>query len=286
MATSGRTSTVIERPQPVALASPVAGSVPASEASVTAGHPVATHAPVVAVRPSDAPQPPTKNASPSVAVAPRSENGGVLATPVSPSGITVASAAPVATDVSLKESVDGGKMSAGAVTTVTDADVDDYSDDASASTTTQSNCGTYFSAYGVTPNQFQWIEINLKKRYPNVCPAPLPSMVDFVVIFTHDVNFYNYTMPTPVHTVNGFSDWEPVELVDSALVSRSQADKNKHEYVWVFHVRRGSFNPGTFSSRRRPQFTKIESNTIGDHASDRTLEDALQFIQGEGPTNP
>jgi hypothetical protein len=243
-----------------------------------------TNASVAANSPSRAQLLPAKNAVAPVAVAPRSENNEPAANPILSSGVTTVSANPAVKNVSL-ESVDRGKLRPGGVTTVTDADVDDYSEDVPASTEAGSNCGSYFSAYGVTPNQYQWIQMNLKKRYPNVCPAPLPSMVDFVVIFTHDVNFYNYTMPTAVHTVNGFSDWEPVQMVDSALVSRSQADKNKHEYVWVFHVRRGSFNPGTFSSRRRPQFTKIESNTIGYHASDRTLEDALQFIQGEGTTN-
>jgi hypothetical protein len=140
------------------------------------------------------------------------------------------------------------------------------------------NCTAYFSAYGLSPNQYKWIVTN-RKKYPGICPAPTPAMVDFVVIFTHDVNFYNSTMPTPVRTdPGGLSDWTPMSTEDSALVPVREMDKNHREYVWIFHTKRGAFDPARFSSKRRPLFEKSESNTFGSHAGDRTAEDALRFI--------
>ena len=65
-------------------------------------------------------------------------------------------------------------------------------------------CQNYFSAYGLTPNQTKWIAQNRKKLFSNVCPAPDPSKVDFVIIFTHDVDFFSATMPAPVHRAMGF----------------------------------------------------------------------------------
>ncbi|MGC1130413.1 MAG: hypothetical protein WA875_12700 [Candidatus Acidiferrales bacterium] len=166
-----------------------------------------------------------------------------------------------------------------------DADLDDDADIAPATVNARAACSSYFSAYGLTPNQYKWIETERKKKYPGICPAPQPALVDFVVIFTHDVNFYNYTMPAPVRTdANGLSDWEPMRMVDTAYVSPSDADKNRHEYVWVFHTKRGAFDPARFSARRHPQFEKSESNTFGSHAGDRTAEDALRFIEGQGGT--
>ena len=166
-----------------------------------------------------------------------------------------------------------------------DADLDDDADIAPAAVNARAACSSYFSAYGLTPNQYKWIETERKKKYPGICPAPQPALVDFVVIFTHDVNFYNYTMPAPVRTdANGLSDWEPMRMVDTAYVSPSDADKNRHEYVWVFHTKRGAFDPARFSARRHPQFEKSESNTFGSHAGDRTAEDALRFIEGQGGT--
>lgn len=163
----------------------------------------------------------------------------------------------------------------------------DEEDDADASLSaveaSRQNCNAYFSAYGLTPNQFKWMMTNRKKKFPGICPASLPALVDYVIIFTHDVNFYNYTMPTPVRVdASGMSDWTPMRTVDTAFVSPSNADKNHREFVWVFRVRRGTFNPAQFSSRRRPQYAKNESNMFGSHASDRTVEDALRFIEENG----
>lgn len=146
-------------------------------------------------------------------------------------------------------------------------------------TTMNAHCSTYFSAYGVSPDQLKWITNNARRRYPGVCPAATPGMVDYVVIFTHDVDFYPSAMPQPIYRDGkGFSDWTPLTTEDTALVPASRLDRARHEYVWVFHVTRGSFNPDTFSSRSRAQFAKIESR-----ASGRTVEDAFRFIASGNP---
>jgi hypothetical protein len=134
-------------------------------------------------------------------------------------------------------------------------------------------CQFFFSGYGLSPGQFEWMIDNRRKEFPSVCPAATPSMVDYVIIFTHDEDSFSYNMPTPVHTVGGFSDWIPVVLYDMDSVPRSQIDKSKREYVWVFHVKRGAYDPSTFSPHRRFQFTKIESKYS------RTVKDAFEFIE-------
>ncbi|MGC2015873.1 MAG: hypothetical protein WA657_08580, partial [Candidatus Acidiferrales bacterium] len=140
-----------------------------------------------------------------------------------------------------------------------------------------------FSAYGLSPNQYKWLAQNRHKAFPSVCPAPTPAMVDFVVIFTHDVAFYNVTMPDAIHVEqNGFSDWMPLSTVDTALMTPSEADKSHHEYVWVFHTTRGAFDPSKFSSHRRPLYSKSESNTLGSRGGFRTVMDALTFIEQNG----
>jgi uncharacterized protein YgiM (DUF1202 family) len=139
------------------------------------------------------------------------------------------------------------------------------------------SCQTYFSGYGLSPGQFKWLEDNRVKKYPSVCPAASPAMVDYVIIFTHDVDFFNYTMPAPVHyEAGGFSDWTPILQYDTSVVSHSDIDKSKREYVWVFHVKRGAFDPNKFSPHRRFQYTKSESKYS------RTVEDAFEFIGGQG----
>jgi hypothetical protein len=144
-------------------------------------------------------------------------------------------------------------------------------------------CRIYFSAYGLSPNQYKWMTRNRGKNFPGICPAPAPAMVDFIVIFTHDADFYNGTMPTPVHTdKNGFSDFTPLTTVDTTVVSPSDADKNRREYVWVFHTKRGTFDPAKFSPKRRPLFSTTESNKLGTAAGGRSAEDALRFIEQHG----
>jgi hypothetical protein len=147
-------------------------------------------------------------------------------------------------------------------------------------------CAHFFSAYGLSPNQYKWIAQNRKKAFPTVCPAPAPNMVDFVVIFTHDVGFFNVTMPSPVHVDNnGFSDWTPMSTVDTALMTQSEANSSHHEYVWVFHTTRGAFDPARFSARRKPLFSKAETNVLGSHGGYKTVMDALTFIEAGNPTN-
>ena len=144
-------------------------------------------------------------------------------------------------------------------------------------------CRIFFSAYGLSPNQYKWMTRNRGKSFPSICPAPVPGMVDFVVIFTHDADFYNGTMPALVHTdKNGFSDFTPLTTVDTAVVSPSEADKNRREYVWVFHTKRGTFDPAKFSPKRRPLFSTTESNKLGTAAGGRSVEDALRFIEQHG----
>jgi hypothetical protein len=141
-------------------------------------------------------------------------------------------------------------------------------------------CTHFFSAYGLSPNQYKWLAQNRKKAFPSVCPAPNPSLVDFVMIFTHDVAFYNVTMPTAVHVdSNGFSDWTPMSTVDTALMTQSEANSSHHEYVWVFHTNRGAFDPSKFSSRRKPLFSKGETNMLGSHGGYKTVMDALTYIE-------
>ena len=143
-------------------------------------------------------------------------------------------------------------------------------------------CQSYFSAYGLAPSQLKWIAQERKKEFPSICPAPDPSMVDFVVIFTHDVNAYTSTLPTPVHSDrNGFSDFSATVGVDTAALSTSEADKAHHQFVWVFQMKRGAFNPATFSPRRRYQYAQVESNSTGSKAGVKTIEDAFEFAAAQ-----
>ena len=139
-------------------------------------------------------------------------------------------------------------------------------------------CQNYFSAYGLTPNQTKWIAQNRKKLFSNVCPAPDPSKVDFVIIFTHDVDFFSATMPEPVHKSNGFSDFTPMTMVDSALMSDSDADRAHRQYVWIFQFPKGAFDPASFSPRRQYQYSKMETSSLGSKAGIKAVEDAFQFV--------
>jgi len=162
-------------------------------------------------------------------------------------------------------------------------DPDEEEDAPMESLVSKENCKLYFSAYGLSPNQYRWMTQSRGKNFSGICPAPAPTMVDFVVIFTHDADFFNGTMPTPVHTdKNGFSDFTPLSTIDTAVVSPSDADKNRREYVWVFHTKRGTFDPATFSPKRRPLFSTAESNKLGTAAGSRSAEDALRFIEQHG----
>lgn len=165
-------------------------------------------------------------------------------------------------------------------------DSDEFPDFQAVNDSADPACQTFFSAYGLAPSQLKWIAQIRKKRFPSVCPAPDPSKVDFVVIFTHDVNVYDSALPVPVHTDrNGFSDFSPMVGVDTALMSNSAADKAKYEFVWVFFMKRGSFDPAVFSPRRRYQFTRVESNSWGSKAGVKAVEDAFQFVALQGPSH-
>jgi hypothetical protein len=156
------------------------------------------------------------------------------------------------------------------------------SDSAADSTTPveQSNtsCQTYFSAYGLTPSQTKWIARNREKAFSQICPAPDPSNVNFVMIFTHDVDFFSGTMPDPVHKSGGFSDFTPMTPMDTALIPQSQADNARREYVWIFQFEKGTFDPASFSAKRRYQYSKMETGSLGSKAGVKTIEDAFRFI--------
>jgi hypothetical protein len=102
--------------------------------------------------------------------------------------------------------------------------------------------------------------------------------VDFVIIFTHDVDFFSATMPEPVHKINGFSDFTPMTMIDSALMSESDADKAHRQYVWIFQFAKGAFDPASFSTRRKYQYSKMETNSLGSKAGIKAVEDAFQFV--------
>jgi hypothetical protein len=139
-------------------------------------------------------------------------------------------------------------------------------------------CQNYFSAYGLAPSQLKWIAQNRKKLFSNICPAPDITRVDFVMIFTHDVDFFNVTMPTPVHKIEGFSDFRALTPIDAGLISASDPDKAHRQYVWIFRIAPGTFDPGNFSPRRRYQFSQVESGALGSKASQKAVEDAFRFV--------
>jgi len=119
-----------------------------------------------------------------------------------------------------------------------------------------------------------------KKEFSGICPAPDLAHVDFVILFAHDSDTFNSSMPEAVHTDRGgFSDFNPISTMDTALQSPSELDKARYEFVWVFHTKRGTFDPARFSARRRPLFT---TDAKGSHAAARAVEDAFHFIDGQG----
>ena len=152
----------------------------------------------------------------------------------------------------------------------------------SATPVEQSNtsCQIYFSAYGLTPSQTKWIAKNREKAFSQICPAPDPSKVDFVMIFTHDVDFFSGTMPDPIHKSGGFSDFTPMTSMDTALIPQSQADSARREYVWIFQFEKGTFDPASFSAKRRYQYSKMETGSLGSKAGVKTIEDAFRFVSG------
>jgi len=156
-------------------------------------------------------------------------------------------------------------------------DVEDLADANAVPTEDLSACSVYFSVYGVTPMQYKWIADERGKQFPGVCPAPEPSMVDYVVILTHDLDSFITTLPEPIHTDrNGFSDWTPVTAADDTQIPASELDRAHREYAWVFRVHRGTYDPAKVTPRWRPLYTKT------DRESSKSIEDAMQFMASNG----
>ena len=161
-----------------------------------------------------------------------------------------------------------------------DPDLEEYPDAKPENESADPACRVFFSAYGLNPAQYKWMVENRHKQYSSICPATDLTHVDFVILLAHDSDTYNSAMPVPVHTDrNGFSDFSPMTTVDTALQSMSELDKARYEFVWVFHTKRGTFDPAKFSARRRPLFT---TDAKGSHAAARAVDDAFQFIEGQG----
>ena len=219
---------------------------------------------------------PSKMANTKSAAAPPQPSGAHPApTPSVPTPAVSTPAKPVETAVTVQPQPTHEVAS---VHTVAATESDEYPDYQPENASADPACRLFFSAYGISPAQAKWIAQNRKKQFSSICPAPDVSRVDYVIIFTHDVDFFGSTLPTPVHTDhNGFSDFSPMTMLDTALVPMSEADKSRHEYVWVFKMQRGNFDPAKFSPRKRPQFTKTES-----HAPTRTVEEAFRFIESGG----
>jgi len=173
---------------------------------------------------------------------------------------------------------DTSSRSVSADSTAPTGDSDEIPDSQPENLSADFACQNYFSAYGLTPSQTKWIAQNRKKLFSNVCPAPDPSKVDFVIIFTHDVDFFSATMPEPVHKMNGFSDFTPMTMIDSALMSESDADRAHRQYVWIFQFEKGAFDPASFSPRRKYQYSKVETSSLGSKAGIKAVEDAFQFV--------
>ena len=161
------------------------------------------------------------------------------------------------------------------------AESEDYPEAKPENESADPDCRVFFSAYGLAPAQYKWLVDNRRKQFSSICPAPDLARVDYVILLAHDSDSYVSSMPAPVHTDrNGFSDFSPVTMMDTALMSPSELEKTRYEFVWVFRMKRGTFDPEKFSPRRRPQFT---SDAKGSHASPKAIEDAFQFIEGQSP---
>jgi hypothetical protein len=242
----------------------------------------------------DASKKTSTTSAPTVPITPLAEiNPGVFSMPVKKTSPNASATIPVAQPpISSSKTPDGPSVGVPEVTApktpsvvlparaaIAAADPDESPDLELKSESADPACRSYFSAYGLTSSQLKWIAQNRKKMFPNVCPAPDLSKVNFVIIFTHDVNFFSVTMPEPVHNFNGFSDFQALKTVDTTLVPASKASQVHREYVWIFQFAKGGFNPETFSPNRRYQFTKVESNSLGSNAGSKTVEDAFRFVE-------
>ncbi len=270
-------------PSPSRKSTPAVAPASKLQPSAPAGPAAASHAPALTSTSatsntrSSSPAP-SKMANTKSAAAPPQPSGAHPApTPSVPTPAVSTPAKPLETAVIVQPQP---AREVASVHTVAATESDEYPDYQPENASADPACRLFFSAYGISPAQAKWIAQNRKKQFSSICPAPNVSSVDYVIIFTHDVDFFGSTLPTPVHTDhNGFSDFSPLTMIDTALVPMSEADKSHREYVWVFKMQRGNFEPGKFSPRKRPQFTKTES-----HAPTRTVEEAFRFIESGGPS--
>jgi hypothetical protein len=265
-----------KKPSPVASSAP-RPQTPAPPAPVSTAHaPALTSTSASTSSKSSSPAPSAKMANSKSAAAPPQPSGAHPApTPSVPTPAVLSTAKPVETAAAIQPQPSHEIAS---VHTVAATESDEYPDYQPENASADPACQLFFSAYGLSPAQAKWIAQNRKKQFSSICPAPDVSKVDFVIIFTHDVDFFGSTLPSVVHTDhNGFSDFSPMTMIDTALVPMSEADKSRREYVWVFKMQRGNFDPAKFSPRRRPQFAKTES-----HAPTRTVEEAFRYIESGG----
>ena len=255
-------------PKHVNVAPAPASPIEAREQAAPA--PVVARPSIVATRVS-APVPAAPAVSSSPAVVVSTASPAVMDPPIPVPSVMAAAAAPA--DASMRE------IATRPVGTMP-AESEDYPDTQPEDASADPNCRVYFSAYGLGAEQYKWLSETRQKQFSGICPAPNLQSVDFVILFTHDTDSYISAMPTPVHTDgSGFSDFDPLTTVDTALMSPTEADRAHYELAWVFRVRRGGFDPSAFSPRRRPQY---ESTAKGAHASTKAVEDAFNFIQQNG----
>ena len=232
----------------------------------------------------------------SVSIAPAAALGAIkpvsapsAAKPAAPVALPAKPTAAISPEVSTRPAAQTAFESSGLIATIpaktlpfSTVDSDSAADSTTPSEQPRAACQSYFSAYGLTPSQTKWIAKNREKAFSQVCPAPDPSKVDFVMIFTHDVDFFSGTMPEPVHKSGGFSDFTPMTSMDTALIPQSQADNARHEYVWIFQFEKGTFDPAGFSPKRRYQYSKMETGSLGSKAGVKTIEDAFRFVATTG----
>jgi hypothetical protein len=98
------------------------------------------------------------------------------------------------------------------------------------------------------------------------------------MIFTHHVDYFSITMRAPAHKIEAFSDFRTLTPVDAGLTSASDPDKAHHQYVWIFRIAPGTFDPENSSPRRRYQFSTVESNALGSKAGLEAVKDAFRFV--------
>jgi len=249
--------------RPAASTSPVAAAQPAP--------PTATVANKVSVPPTSATVVPTSSSS-----------YGAGPAPISAVVPAKASVTPVAAMIEPKAtSVAPSRDLADPPPSARLAESEDYPLAQPENESADPSCRVFFSAYGLAPAQYKWLVDNRRKQYSSICPAPDVARVDYVILFAHDSDSYLSAMPAPVHTDrNGFSDFSPITTMDTALMSASELEKARYEFVWVFRMKRGSFDPGKFSPRRRPQFS---TDAKGSHAPAKAVEDAFHFIEEQSP---